>query len=239
MSNGRKNGKGKGNVKRRIAVIGIGRFGSRLASELHNRGHDVLAIDAEAERVQDIKGHVSFAVIADATDAETMSELGVEQYDIGIVAIGGNEIASIMTAVLLKTYDMKVFARAHNQLHAETLERLGCDRIVRVEDEMGLKVAQTINSPNVDLIELGAGAVLAWLEVPAALDGKTIDEAEIDTLAAADPKSGDPRLVALRRSGERIVWAPEGHETLAKGDWVALAGGDAEAIVRSMDPEAS
>ena len=90
-------------MKKQVAVIGIGRFGRSVATELYNLGHDVLAIDKIEERVQDMLGKVTYPVSGDATNESTLRELGIASYDAAIVAIGSDTVSSLMTSVLLKS----------------------------------------------------------------------------------------------------------------------------------------
>lgn len=250
MADKKQNGKKRG--KKRIAVIGIGRFGSNLARELYDQGHDVLAIDTNEDAIQDIKGSVSYAVTGDATNSEVMRELGVHEFDVGIVAIGGDEKASIMATVLLCTFDIRVFARAHNILHADTLELLGCERVIRVEDEMGQRVAENFDRPDFQHFDLDKGHVMAWIAVPQALNGDTVAEAGFNKWESPSPeeggangngdqdkqkkkdKKGDKeeglRLLLIKRSGsgQPLVWAPSQDERFEGGDWIAVSGPEDE-----------
>ena len=88
-------------MKKQVVVIGLGRFGSSLATSLYNIGHDVLAIDTNEDRVQSMMGRVTFPVTGNATNETVLRELGITDYDVAVIAIGSDIVASIMTSVCL------------------------------------------------------------------------------------------------------------------------------------------
>lgn len=211
-------------TKKRVVVVGIGRFGSHLARSLYDQGHDVLVIDNDAETIQAIKGTVSYAVVGNAVSSATMEELGVDEFDIGIVAIGGDEKASIMATVLLKTFDIEVIARAHNQLHAQTLELLGCKRVIRVEDEMGTRVAELLDAEWSEQIQLNQDTKFCWLPAPTTVQDKTLKEAG---LSHNGNKLGKRKLRVLcikSHQNEEINWSPAEDKVIRDGDWLGVAG---------------
>lgn len=109
-----------------FVVIGLGRFGSSLALELMSMGYEVLGIDHQEERVEEMSGRLTHAVMADATDEGIMRSLGVRNFDCGIVAIGDNMERSILAAILLKELGVKqVVGKAISILHGRALSKLG------------------------------------------------------------------------------------------------------------------
>ena len=121
-----------------VAVIGLGRFGTTVATTLYQMGHDVLAIDINPDKVQELAGQVTYAVAADATDESSLKELGIEKFEYAVVAIGSNTEASIMVSVLLKSLNIGVvIARAVSKLQGDTLERIEVDKVVYPESERG------------------------------------------------------------------------------------------------------
>ncbi|GIT16313.1 MAG: hypothetical protein CM1200mP37_8940 [Chloroflexota bacterium] len=136
-------------MKNQVIVIGLGRFGSSVARSLYNLGHDVLAIDIDEERVHNMMGQVTHPVTGNATNEEMLKELGISEYDAAVVSIGNDLVASVMTCVLLKTMNIKyIVARAHDELHLNTLERLGVDKVIQAKSEMGTRVAHNLFNPN-------------------------------------------------------------------------------------------
>ena len=146
---------------RQFVVIGIGRFGGAIAETLSRLGHEVLAIDTDEEVIQKISDKVTHAVAADATDESVLKSLGVRNFDVAVVAIGSDIQSSIMTTLMLKELGIRyVVAKAQNELHARVLMKIGADKIVFPERDMGERVAHNLISSNIlDYIELQKSTV--------------------------------------------------------------------------------
>ena len=131
-------------MNKQVCVIGMGRYGSTIARELYQSGHDVLAIDSDEARIQDQMGHVTYAVRADATNEAVLKELDLPDYDVAIVALGGDNVqASVSVTALLKSLGIPmVMARAANDQHGDILERIGADRVLFPEAENARRVAK-------------------------------------------------------------------------------------------------
>jgi len=143
-------------MKKQFAVIGCGRFGSSIAKKLSELGNEVMVIDQSEENIQDISEFVTHAVQADATNEKTLKSLGIRNFDVVIVSIGGDIQASILVTLMVKELGVKyIISKAQNDLHAKVLYRIGADRVVFPEREMGVKVAKNLMSDNIlDFIEL-------------------------------------------------------------------------------------
>jgi trk system potassium uptake protein TrkA len=140
-------------------VIGIGRFGKSVATNLYSLGYEVLAIDKSEKKIQDIANEVTHAVQIDARDEEALKALGIRNFDVAIVAIGDDIQSNILVSVMLKEIGVKtIIAKAKNAMHGKVLEKIGVDRVIYPERDMGLKVAQSLTSPNdlLDFIELSS-----------------------------------------------------------------------------------
>lgn len=210
-------------AKQQVVVVGLGRFGSNVARTLYQLGHDVMAIDSNEERVQAMMGEVTYPVTGDATLESVLRELGVHNFDIGIVAIGTNVEASIMVTVLFQTMNIPyIVARAHSQLHGNTLRRLGCNRVVHAEEEMGTRVAHNLFNPDVEeYMELGPNYGVSRLQVPDRFTNMTLKEAGF---AGVRDKYGIA-VMALRR-GDDITLSPDPDERLRPGDVLVITGRD-------------
>jgi trk system potassium uptake protein TrkA len=210
-------------MKRQVVVIGLGRFGSNVARTLYQLGHDVMGLDADEDKVQTMMGEVTYAVRGDATQESVLRDLGVHNFDIAIVAIGANVEASIMVSVLLKTMNMKyVVARAHSRLHRETLERIGCNRVVNPESEMGGRLAHSLFAPDVDeYMEMTPSFGISRLKIPERFTGLALREAGF---AGARDRYG-VAVIALKR-GDDITLSPDMGEKLKAGDILVVAGPD-------------
>ncbi|AZK46287.1 potassium channel family protein [Paenibacillus lentus] len=201
-----------------FVVIGLGRFGSSLALELMDLGFEVLGVDLNEELVDDMSAYLTHAVVADATDEEMLKSLGVRNFDCGIVAIGSDIQMSILTAILLKDLGIKtVVAKAISVLHGRALEKLGVDRVIFPERDMGVRVAHQLVTPNLlDYIELSKEYSIVELRVPDGLVGKTLGE--------INPRVNyNCSVVALhKRTG--VIVAPTAMDVLDAGDIMVLIG---------------
>lgn len=200
------------------AVIGLGRFGSSISRELINLGYEVLGIDINEERVQDMTGVLTHTVVADCTDDEVVRSLGIRNFDCVVVAIGNDIQASILTTIVAKDAGVnKVVAKAITELHGKVLEKIGADRVVYPERDMGIRVAHQLVSPNLlDYIELSDEYTIAELSVPSKLDGVTLQGLN------ARAKYGCS-IVAINKKTDIIV-APTAQDTLSEGDLMVVIG---------------
>ena len=137
-------------MARQAIVVGLGRFGISLAQELDTLGFDVLALDSSDHVIENLQGQLTYMIKGDSTSEAVLRDLGIANYDLGIVAIGSDIQANIMTPILLKTLGVKqVIARSNNTLHSQTLERVGADKVVNPEHDAGVRMAHTLFNPDV------------------------------------------------------------------------------------------
>lgn len=212
-------------MKKTYVVIGLGKFGMAVASRLHALGNEVLAIDASAEKVQRAEPHVTCAVIADARDEEVLASLGVTNCDCAVVAIGTDLATSVIVTLNLKELGVpQVLCKATDEIQGKALEKVGADRVVVPEREMGVKLAQTLTSSSVfDFIELSAEYGIAELKVPEAWIGKTLREVNVRVNYGIN-------IIAIR-TGESIDVTPGG-DWLLKAENVIVAVGSNEDFAR-------
>ena len=158
---------------KQFAVIGLGRFGVSVARTLFKGGYEVLAIDSNEERVQKISSEVTHVVQADTTDENALKALGIRNFDVVVVAIGEDVQANVLTTLLLKELGVNyIVAKAKNELHGKMLEKIGADRVVYPERDMGQRVAHNLVSTNVlDYIELSPDLSLVEVTTPKVLGG--------------------------------------------------------------------
>ena len=210
-------------MKKQIAVLGLGRFGASVARSLYNLGHDVLAIDKDELRVQTIMGTSTYALTGDCTNDAVLKELGIPDYDAAVVAIGSDVVSSIMTSVLLKTMGVPyVVARAHNELHGNTLDRIGVDKVIHAEEEMGNRLAHNMFNPNVEeYLEITTTFGISKLRVPERFVGMSLKE-----LGFSSPRDKYGLAVLALRRGRDITLNPDTDDRLRGGDWLVLAGRD-------------
>src|SRR5690349_13447605 len=139
-----------------FVIVGLGRFGSSIGRELIELGYEVLGVDRDEEKVQELATVLTHTVVADATEEEVLRSIGARNFDCGVVAIGDDIQASILATILLKELGVKkVVAKAVSELHGRVLERMGVDRVIYPERDMGVRLAHQLVSPNLlDYIEI-------------------------------------------------------------------------------------
>lgn len=163
-------------MKKSFAVLGLGKFGESVAIELTNSGCEVLAVDINKERVQDISDTVTYAVTADVCDTETMKTLGISNMDAVIVAITKNLNASIMATIFAKEAGVPhVIAKSSDEIHTKILEKVGADQTIIPEHESGIRIARRLVSGNVlDFFELSQRIRMVEINVKPNWIGKSL-----------------------------------------------------------------
>lgn len=209
-------------MKKQIIVIGLGRFGFSVAAHLAAAGQEVLAVDTDESLVKQAAAVVTHAVQADATETNTLRSLGVHNFDVGIVAIGTNVQANILASLLLKELGLpKVIAKAGNELHARVLAKIGVDRVVFPENEMGRRVAHHILTNNlIDYIEVTKDYRLQELTAPERFFGKTLRDLNLRA------RWGITVLLLKRAEQEEMVVSPDGDTLILPGDTMVVLGKD-------------
>ncbi len=161
---------------KQFLVMVLGRFGTSIAKTLCEHGQEVLAVDDDEERVNSIAPYVTQAVQLDATDESLLSTLGVKNFDTAIVSIGQNTRDSILVCVLLKEMGVPyLVAKANDDLHAKVLRKIGADKVIFPERDMGARLARSIITPNVlELMNLSDDYQIMEIRVPKRWIGDTI-----------------------------------------------------------------
>ena len=163
-------------MEKQYAVLGLGSFGESVALTLENMGCDVLVMDDSYEKIQDISDKVSYAMKADVSDPDALQALGGKNLDGVVVAVSENLEAGIMATMLCKEMGIPlVVAKAKNKLQGAILKRVGADRIVYPEIEMGSRVAKSLVSREfMDWIELSNDYSMVEIAVPDKWVGRTL-----------------------------------------------------------------
>ena len=163
------------------AVIGLGRFGTEIATRLFERGEEVIAIDISEQLVDKVADRVTRAIVADARDQNILEKLGVADVDHAIVAIGTDLAASALVTMNLKNLDVPdIICKAQDNIHREILERLGANRVVIPEREMADKLVLGMTSAGVmEYIELSNEYGITELMVPKKFLGKSIHSLQL------------------------------------------------------------
>ncbi|MEY4322207.1 MAG: hypothetical protein RL167_935 [Actinomycetota bacterium] len=169
----RKNQKGAS----KIAVIGLGRFGTALSLELMQTGREVLGVDTDENLVQNLAAQLTHVVTADCTNTDTLEELNILDFDRVVVAIGSDIEASILTASTLLEMGVKdVWAKATSDAHGRILRQLGVQHVVFPEKDMGKRIAHQVAGDQLDYVEIDGTFVMAKTEAAADFEGKTLTE---------------------------------------------------------------
>ena len=163
---------------RSFAVIGLGTFGSTVAKELARFGNDVIGIDIDDKRAEAHADHLGQVLIVDAREDGALREAGIGDVDVGLVAMGTDLEASILTVINLKTVGVKtIWAKATSRNHHRILHKLGVDRVIHPEKEVGQHIAQVLHNPLVrDYVSLGNGQHVVNFRVPESLQGKHLTQ---------------------------------------------------------------
>lgn len=199
-------------------VIGCGRFGSSVAKTLYSLGHEVLAIDKNEEKIQNIAEQVTHAVEADCTDENVLKSLGIRNFDVAVISIGSDIQSSIMATLICKELGVQyVLCKAQNELQAKVLYKIGADRVVFPERDMGIRVAHNLVSQNVlEYIELDPHYSIAEIVAPSKWIGKTI--------GALDLRANYGINVMAVKHGMQINISPEAEDVLKPGDILVVIG---------------
>jgi trk system potassium uptake protein len=207
-------------MKKQIVVIGLGRLGESIARTLVSIGHEVLALDRNENLVQGISPFVTHAVQADPTSEAALKELGVGNFDIGVVALSQIE-DSVLTTILLQKLGVRyIIARAISLPHGSILEKLGANKVVYPEREMGTGMAYVLTLGNViDYIPVTAGYGVVKMSVPATYIGKSLAEAGFGHSGRLEA------IVLLLQRDQDIILSPRSTETIRQDDVLVVSGG--------------
>ena len=208
--------------KKQFLVFGLGRFGSSLAKTLCELGHEVLAVDCDAELVNDLSPFVTQAIQANATDDEVFDSLDAGSYDAAVVAIGSNIRDSILISVLCKEAGVPlVVAKAMDDLHAKVLSKVGVDKVIFPERDMGQRVARALVMPRMlELMSLTEDIRVAEMMLPEKWQNRTLEGINIR-------RNFGVTILAVRRGAETLTSLSADFELLP-GDTLLMMGSEAD-----------
>ncbi len=207
-----------------VLIIGVGEFGSNVARRMSELDCEVMAIDTDEERINAILPYVTEAQIGDGTNEEFLKSLGVDNYDVCIVALGGLFQSSLEATSLLKELGAPlVISRATNDVQMKFLRRNGADEVVYPEKQMALRVATKYASTSIlDFIQLDNNYSIYEMVVPKTWFGKSV--AQIDVR-----KKFDINILTVKRGDNVFLPRPD---TVFEPDDVAFVMGESENIQR-------
>ena len=200
-----------------VLVVGLGRFGGAVAESLVRLGHEVLAIDEDAEIVQRWSEHLTHVVQADSTRSEVLRQLGAKDIARAVVAIGSDVEASVLTVLALEEVGVRdIWAKAVSVKHGQILERVGVRHVVYPEVAMGERVAHLVTGRMIDFIEFDDGFAIAKTSAPREALGKTLSE------SALRSKHGIT-VIGLKRRHADFTYA-QADTLVESGDILIVAG---------------
>lgn len=219
---------------KQFVVIGAGKFGASVAVTLSQKGHSVLLIDKSLEKIQELSDIVTKAIQLDATDEKAMRALGLKDFDAAIIAIGRQSMEdSVLVTMMLKEMGVgMVIAKATNEAHGRILTRVGADRVVFPERDMGIRLANSlVTSSIMDHLDVVPGYSVAEIRPFRDLVGKTIKESDIKTkygIQIIAIKSMQPNIDEKGESiiEEKITIAPDAGTKIDKDDILLVLGKD-------------
>ena len=207
---------------RSFVVIGLGRFGKRISTKLYSMGCEVLAIDIDNEKVQQIADDVTQAVAGDAEDKDVLRALGVRNCDCAIVCLASTLSAAIVVTMNLKELEVPyICAKASNAMHKKILEKLGADQVVIPEQEMADRLAHRLVEPNIlDAIEISDEYSLVEEQAPVSWYNKSIRDLSVRSRLGIN-------IIAVK-NGDNINIAPGADYIVREGDILVIVGKDEE-----------
>ncbi len=218
---------------KQFAVIGIGNFGRYLATRLYEKGHDVLVIDKNAARIQEIKDVVSQAVVADATDPKTMEGFELEKMDGVIICIGTVLSNSILAALTMTELGVKnLYAKALSHSHGRILNRIGVTEVLFPEKDQAVSLAERLHNPNLlDYLPFIKGYSISKFTPPENYIGKSLRELDMIN------KFGVQVIAVEENPMGKMNIIPTGIYTLKAGDILVVLGPD-DALKNFADEKA-
>jgi trk system potassium uptake protein TrkA len=166
---------------KQFAVIGLGRFGASLARTLAEAGHDVLGVDLQEERIRPLANVLTHVVQADATDEEVLRSLGIRNFDCCVVTLSSNLQSSVLVTLMVKELGVPlVVAKARDEQHGKVLQKIGADRIVYPERDMGFRLAHNLMAGNIlDHIELSPDNSIAEVAAGDRMVGRNLRQLDL------------------------------------------------------------
>lgn len=207
-----------------FAVIGLGAFGSNVVKTLYTRGERVIAVDNNKEVVQAIKDYAHKAVLADATEMETLEALDLGQVDAAVVSLGQKIDSSILVVLHLKELGAQtIYAKALNEDHGKILEKIGATEVIHPEKEVAVRLGRKLAARNVvDYLPFTEGYSIVELAPPREFIGKTLRELRIRN------RFGVQVIAVKELIPERVSLVPSPEFVVKDSDILILMGADAD-----------
>jgi len=206
----------------KFAVIGLGSFGSNVAKTLYEKGNEVLAVDENKEKIEEVKNFVSHAISMDAADKENLQAMGIKDMDVVIVSLGPEMEASILTVLYLNELGAKrIVAKALTEDHAKILESVGATEVIYPEKDMAIKTALKLSCPNVlEYLPLISGFGIQEIAPPEKFIGKNLRELDLRN------KYGIQVIAIKELIPEKTTFVPKADFVLKDSDILVIMGED-------------
>lgn len=205
-------------MMKQYAIIGLGRFGSSLATTLYEMGYDVLAIDKNEEKVQEIAEKVTYAVQADGSDENVLKSIGVRNVDVVIISIASDLQASVLATLHAKEFGIKnVYAKAKDAQHSKVLMKIGADRVFLPEKDMGVRVAHQLVSNNIlEMIELDPDHSIIEINAFDNWQGRSVGELDFRAKYGIN-------IIAIKKD-RKLNLSPNANDIIENGDILVVIG---------------
>lgn len=204
----------------KFAVIGLGSFGVNVAKTLYEKGNEVLAVDADKEKIEQVKTFVSHAVHMDAADKENLQALGIQEMDVVIVSLGPEMEPSILTVLYLHEIGVKrIVAKALTEDHARILDAVGATEVIYPEKDMAIKTALKLSSPNVlEYLPLISGFGIQEIAPPEKFIGRTLKQLDLRN------KYGIHVIAVKELVPEKTILVPKADFVIKDSDILIIIG---------------
>lgn len=201
-----------------FVVIGCGRFGGSVARTLYGLGNEVMVIDSSEEAIREISEESTYAVCADAMDEKVLDDLGLGNFDVAVIAIGSDIQASIMATLVAKELGIKkIIAKAQSEMHKKVLDKIGADKVIFPERDMGIRVAHNLTSTNIlDFIEVSPDYNIIELTALKEWEDKTLVDLKLSNRHKLN-------VMAIKRQ-DKIIVSPSGQNQIKKDDILVVIG---------------
>ncbi|MBN2541459.1 TrkA family potassium uptake protein [bacterium] len=207
-----------------FVIIGLGTFGSKIASTLYGEGQQVLVLDLNREKIESLQGLVTQAIHIDATDFEKLKEIGLESMDCAIINLGEPMETSVLTTMFLKELGIKeIIVKAISKEHGMLLKMLGATQILFPEVDMAIRLGKSLAYPNiVDQIPVCEGYSIVEMAAPESFWEKTLAQLDIRRVYAVE-------VIAIKHKEdgeEKLNMVPDADDVIDEGDNLLVVGDD-------------
>ena len=204
----------------KFAVIGLGSFGSNVARTLYQRGHEVVAIDKDKDRIEGAKSFSSHAVLTDASAKENLEALGITDMDVVVVSLGSAMEASVLTVLHLHELGLKrIVAKASTEDHSKILDAVGATEVINPEKDMAVRTALKLTSPHIlECLPLMSGVSIEEIAPPERFIGKSLRDLDLRN------KYGIQVIAVRELIPERTLYVPPADFVIKDSDVLIVMG---------------